>query len=402
MRRVVITGIGPVHAVGTGVDVFARALDEMHRVARPMTERPLRGWVPKTDWYVPAPALDKGDEAWLGERLGPWAPETGRLAAVAARRALDDAGMTDPPSDACVMLGVGNSDLEDTVAVADMIGRGHRANVLRVSRIMPNAGASCVAIALDLHGAVQVISTACASGTDAIGHAFREIAVGAAEVSVCGGADVNHDSSDISMRYFDSLGVLTRCEDGLARPFSRHRSGFLFADAGACMLVLEELSRAEARGARIYGEITAYAANCDAFHVVRLPESNRFQKDIVSRLLERGPVQHISTHGTGTVANDRMEIAVIGELWPTPGSAPSVSATKALLGHTIGASGAFEAAVVARALRDGIMPGTPTDDVDGDIDVIRSTGPLDAESVVSVSFGFGGHNSGLRLERHGG
>ncbi len=166
-------------------------------------------------------------------------------------------------------------------------------------------------------------------------------------------------------------------------------------------MVLEDLATASARGAAIYAEITDYVANCDAFHVVRLPEKATQQERLVRRLLRRGPIGHYNAHGTGTVKNDKLEAGLITELWPSIDSQPLVCATKSLLGHTIGASGAFEVAVVAQSMRHGRLHGTLTDPIEG-IRIAQKTIDVDTDSAISVSFGFGGHNAGLRLERYAG
>ncbi len=219
MRRVVVTGLGPVHAIGTGVQDFFAGIEAMRPVVMAIDPEVWFGRPLNTGWYVPAPILSPDDYEWLRSRLRDWAGPTAQLAAVAARLALEDAELDSTCSEASVIMGVGNINLGDAIGISRQVDDKGRLNILRTSRLMTNAVSSCVGIALAARGQNLVVSSACASGTDAIGMGYQQIATGNSDLVVCGGADVNIEDQAISLRYFDSLGVLTSSLDGLPRPF---------------------------------------------------------------------------------------------------------------------------------------------------------------------------------------
>jgi 3-oxoacyl-[acyl-carrier-protein] synthase II len=250
-----------------------------------------------------------------------------------------------------------------------------------------------------LTGGSYTVNASCASGTAAIGDAFRRVRSGLNPVAVTGGVEALLDSDGATMRGFDTLGTLTRAADGRPQPFSRDRSGFLFAEGGGCILILEELQHALERQAPIYAEILDHADASDACNIVQVQDTGQRIEDLCRRLAAGRKIDYFNAHGTGTVQNDEIEKTVICRLFGGRADQPAINSTKGLLGHTIGASGAIEAAVTALAIRDAVVHGNASTNMMPELNLIESTRPLPVECAMTVSYGFGGHNNGLLLER---
>ncbi len=201
------------------------------------------------------------------------------------------------------------------------------------------------------------------------------------------------------MRGFDALGALTASPDGIPRPFSTERSGFLFSEGGGCVLVLEEFEHACRRGARVYAEIAGYVMNSDAHNIVQMEVSGVAIDALLGDLLGGRRPDYFNAHGTGTPLNDQIEAAAIRRLFGDAAHQPLINSTKGLIGHTIGASGAIEAAVAALSIHQGIIHGNILGEPMPDLNLVKETVESPIESAVSVSFGFGGHNAALFLTK---
>jgi 3-oxoacyl-[acyl-carrier-protein] synthase II len=272
-------------------------------------------------------------------------------------------------------------------------------NRMVVPKTMPNSSAVWVSICLGLSGSCHTVNASCASGTYAIGEAFRRIKDGYEKILLTGGVECFQDQDGFMMRGFDVLGVLTQSPDGRPHPFGRDRSGFLFAEGGACLLVLEELQHAWQRHAPIYAEITDFRANSDAFSPVQLESEGKQITRLLGELSAGRKIDYLNAHGTGTLANDQVEAKAIQSVFGDHARQPWINSTKGILGHTLGASGAIEAAVTALSVaRGSIHPNlteNPMPELNLPLDPVE--GPL--ENALSVSYGFGGHNGGLLLSR---
>jgi 3-oxoacyl-[acyl-carrier-protein] synthase II len=268
-----------------------------------------------------------------------------------------------------------------------------------VAKSMPNSPAAWVSICFGLRGACSTLNASCASGTYAVGEAFRRIKDGYDKVVLCGGVELLRDTNGFIMRGFDVLGVLTQAADGHPDPFGAQRSGFLFAEGGACMLVLEELDHALRRNAPIYAEIADFKANADACSIVQIDPEGKQALRLLRELATGRSIQYLNAHGTGTVANDGVEARAIRAVFGEPSSQPFINSTKGILGHTLGASGAIEAAVVALSIARGLIHGNltrePMDELNLPLQPVRTA----IESAISVSYGFGGHNGALLLTK---
>ena len=420
-RRVVITGIGPVTSLGIGREPFFTNLCSPCCPAQPVPASFQRAATLHSKWYVPLPEFALADHGvqLMHESL---LQAQDRMALLATKLAFEDAGFSVVPSEgpmqveglaeAGVILGAGLSGLQTALeshlchalppevlcSLSD--GRRPRFNRMAVPKTMTNAPTAWVSICFGLHGACHTLNASCASGTYAIGEAFRRIKDGYGRVVLAGGVEAMQDPTGFFMRGFDVLGVLTQAPDGRPRPFSRRRSGFLFAEGGACLLVLEDLEHAQQRGAAIYAEVADYRANSDASNIVQIDPEGRQMRRLLGELSSGRKIDYLNSHGTGTVANDDIEAHAIQKVFGDQSTQPWLNSTKGLLGHTLGASGAIEAAVTALAIARGVVHGNLTDEPIPDLNLPLEPIQARIENALSVSYGFGGHNAGLLFKRY--
>jgi 3-oxoacyl-[acyl-carrier-protein] synthase II len=335
-----------------------------------------------------------------------------RLGVAAAEDALADAGLRGPdapaPGRRGVYVGTAAANLASVVALGghEHAGTLHRVPVPAVPMIMPNATAANISIRHGCEGPCPTYSTGCASGATAIGEAALAIRAGRIDAAVAGGVDAI--LTPFVMAAFARIGTLARRDDAphtASRPFDADRDGFVVGEAAA-FLVLERADRAAARGARVHGEITGYAAASDAAHIVAPRKDGRVAARCMAaaladaRLAPRD-IGHVSAHATGTRGNDGAEALAIDRCFG--GDAPPVTATKGVTGHILGAGGAVEAIVALRCGAAGLVPPTANfagpDAETGLIDVVHGEAraiPASAP-VLSNSFGFGGHDAALVL-----
>ena len=258
--------------------------------------------------------------------------------------------------------------------------------------------ASHIAQKIGIKGPCLGISNACASGTNAIGEAFRMIRYGQAGLILAGGTDA--PLCGFCIQGYGSSGALSR---NFSRPFDRERDGFVLAE-GACVLVLEEYSAALKRNARIYGEIIGYSNTTDAFHITK-PDMEGEARAMLTALedagIEPAMVDYINAHGTSTLIGDKTEAAAIKKVFKDRCDVP-VSSIKSMTGHMLAASGAFETACTVMSIQEGVIP--PTINISGkdpecDINVITEKTEITMDIAISNSFGFGGVNAVLVLKK---
>lgn len=387
MRRVVITGIGPVCAGQTGKDSFFQSLLQKQTLIEAVPAVFEQNCTLRSRFFVPPPKLDGYEKSM---------EEVSKIALECSVLAIVDAGLENLAG-AGVIIGVGMGSLNTgfTSYHSHVTGEG-RFNRLVIPMLMPNAPAAWIAMKYGADKQSCSVNAACSSGTIAIGEAYQKIAGGLLDTVLAGGVDCLTDSHGAIMRGFDSLGALTLSKDGRPRPFSKKRSGFLFNMGAGCALILEEMEHAKARGARIYAEISGYDCNTSAGGIVQLPD------DITGLLqlfeMAKGKrIDYFNTHGTGTEQNDRIEGEVIRRLWGD--HQPFLNSTKGIIGHSIGASGALEAAVTALSIYHGQVHGNLTEDVMAGINCPEDSRELEIEHALSASYGFGGHNALLMMRK---
>lgn len=399
MNRVVVTGLGAISPAGpTATATWDAVLAGRSAIGR--LELPRRD---KISCTIAAQVRDFVAEAHFDPRQLTALDRATQFSIVAAREAAADAGLGagDPArSGASVILGLGAAGLHtlDDNFYRVYAEGASRVHPLTVPRLMANAPASQVAMDLGLHGNSFTIASACASGAHAIGTAARSIRYGDATVAVAGGAEAGLTVGHIMG--WEALRVLST--DG-CRPFSRDRNGLVLGE-GAAVLVLEARDHALARGARIYAELTGFGGNADAGDLTS-PDQANVARAIGLALADAriGPadVGYINAHGTATRMNDAMEAGAIRDVFgDTP---PPVSASKAVLGHGLGAAGAFEALVTVLALHDQVIPPTANcrdPDLELGIDMVpEGARRVSFAHAISNSFAFGGLNAVLAFAR---
>ena len=392
MRRVAVTGVGVVSAIGLNRESFWESL-----VAGSPGIAPLER-VDRTLLKFTNAAEVRGFDpcAFMTPKEADQVDRFVHLAAAATAEAIADSGRTFSGEQTAIVTGTscGGKQTEDTAFHELYAESRTRLNPLTIPRIMANAATSWISIRYGVTGPAYTVSTACASASHAIGQAFWMIRNGVVEAALAGGSEAPF-----------SLGILKAWEamrvvsTDTCRPFSADRKGLILGE-GAAMLALEPLENAWARGAHVYAEIRGFGMSSDASHITA-PSAEGAVRAMRMALrdgsLAPEQIGYINAHGTGTQINDSTETRAIRALFPAP--CPLVSSTKSMHGHALGAAGALEAAATVMALDRGVLPPTANFlgvDSDCDLDVIPVTARhLQVEAAISNSFAFGGLNAVL-------
>lgn len=401
-ERVVITGVGLKTPAGNDVEQLWTALVAGRSAIAPIRRFDASGlpvrFAGEVGDFDPVP--------YLGAKVSRQVDRTTQLGFAAAADALADAATGEPdPSRCAVVVGTGMGSAESLYTqIQTLLEHGpERVNPRAMPMIMSNATAARIAIELGWTGPNLCITTACAAGANAIGEGARLIGEGAADVVLAGGTEAA--VTPIVIVGFARLGALSTRNDSperASRPFDRSRDGFVLGE-GAAFLLLERWERAQARGARIYGEILGYGRNCDAYHLTA-PSPHGAMAAACMRLaladagLEASAVGHINAHGTSTQLNDAIEAEAIRVVFGE--ETPPVTSTKGVVGHLNGAAGALEAIASLLAIERGVVPPVANLEEVGDgiehLDVVAHSPRAGCSGpVLSSSFGFGGHNVSL-------
>ena len=409
-KRVVITGMGTINPLGNDVSSFWDGLVAGRSGAGPITA------YDASDQAVRIAAEVKGFDpvAHFGPRQVKRSDRVSQLAMFAADQAVADAGLSfnengsNPHVGIIVGTGIGGicTLLDNYDTFRDRGPR--RVSALMVPMMMPNAPAGEIAIRYGLHGLAMSLASACATGTNAIGEGAERIRCGSAEVMICGGVEsVMHP---ITLAALSNMGAVSPRNDEperASRPFDADRDGFLMAE-GSGVLILESLEHAQERGASIHAEVLGYGSSCDAFHITAPDEEGIGAAQSMQTALDDAgiapeEIDYINAHGTSTPLNDRMETRAIRHVFGQYAYKLPISSTKSMIGHLMGAAGAVEAVACLKTLETGVLHPTinyETPDPECDLDyvpnVARETNP---NTVLSNSFGFGGHNATLILRR---
>lgn len=397
VRRVAVTGIGVVSAIGLDRESFWASLREGRCGIRPMQSVP-PGELRFSN-AAEIPEFDSSRYFDLKEAgfLDPFA----QYGVVAGREAVADSGLEWKQGlgeNAAIVTGsaLGGKSTEDEGYRQYYALKSTRFNPLTIPRAMANAVASRLSQELGITGPAYTMATACSSSNHAIGHAFWMVRNGAADVAIAGGSE-----AVFSVGILHAWEAMRVVATDTCRPFSKERKGLILGDGGA-MLVLEPLEAAKARGARIYAEIVGFGMSADAHHITQpLSEGGARAMRAALRDGELAPeqVQYINAHGTGTPANDSTETTAIRSVFGAHADKLAVTSTKSMHGHTLGAAGAIEAAATILAMVNGFVPPTAnycTPDPACDLDVVPNNGrPAQIECAISNSFAFGGLNAVL-------
>ena len=283
----------------------------------------------------------------------------------------------------------------------------NRVAPLFIPMAIVNMASGNVAIKYGAKGICSSVVTACASGTNAIGEAFRYIQMGYADVLIAGGAEA--PITPLALAGFTNLTALTNSNEPnkACTPFDLNRSGFVMGE-GAGIVILEELEHALKRGAKIYGEVSGYGFTCDAYHMTApSPDAegaaSAIRQAIGDAGIQKEEVSYINAHGTSTPLNDKLESDAIKKVFGEFAYKVPVSSTKSMTGHLLGAAGAIEAIVSIKAIEEGFVPATigyETKDPECDLDYVPNHGRTqEVNFVLSNSFGFGGHNACLVFKK---
>ncbi len=277
-------------------------------------------------------------------------------------------------------------------------------NPFSVSMSIPNTCSAIIGIKYSLTGPNNTTCCACASGTIALGRAFREIRYGNLDLALSGGVECLNDGVGMAFRGFDIAGTLVKdCREPMKanRPFDRNRSGFLFSEGGSAVLVLEEMEHAIKRGAKILAEISAFTQSFDGFNIMRIqPEGKEIKRMLIDAVKQANilpdEIDYINAHGTGTEVNDATEVSIIDDVF---GDKVLVNSTKSLIGHTLGASGAIEAAVTVLSILNKTTHVCKNleQPING-LNFVRRVDEYPIRRALSQSFAFGGHNAALIFE----
>jgi nodulation protein E len=397
MRRVAVTGIGAMSALGNSAAEFWQGLRDGRSGIAPIegadrTQLRFQNGA-EVHNFNPLDYFQEKEAAFL-DRFA-------QFAVVAAREAVCDAGLAKESAlfrRAAIVTGscVGGQATEDVGFVDLYLEKKGRVHPLTIPRIMANAGASHISLEYGIHGPVYTLSTACSSANHAIGQAFWMVRRGMVDMAITGGSE-----AIFSLGFLKAWEAMRVVSPDCCRPFSKDRRGLILGEGGA-MLVLEPLEDAMARGARVYGEIIGFGMSSDGYHLTQ-PSIEGAAIAMKAALDDAGiePVRigYINAHGTGTTTNDPTETRAIRAVFGPHADRLAISSTKSMHGHALGAAGALEAIATILALRDGILPPTANfsaPDPECDLDVIPNEARrARVEHAISNSFAFGGLNAVL-------
>lgn len=408
-RRVVITGMGAVSPIGNTAEEMWQSAREGRCGIGPIThfdttnhKVKLAGEVKDLDF---TPYLDKKEL----RRMDLFS----QYAMVAAIQAWRDSGLDYEKIDPTrfgvdISSGIGGINTIETEYERGREKGFDRVSPFFVPMDISNLAAGNVAIKLGAKGMCTCVVTACAGGSNAIGDAFRMIRDGYQELMLAGGSEAA--VTKLAIGGFTSMKALCESDDPTRAsiPFDAERSGFVMGE-GAGVLMLEEYEHARARGAKIYAEIVGYGATCDAYHITSpAPGGEGGARAMAEAVKDAGiqpeDIDYINAHGTSTSLNDKFETAAVKAAFGDHAYKLAMSSTKSMTGHLLGAAGAIEAIITARALQDGFIPATinyRTPDPECDLDIVPNEGrKAELRYAMSNSLGFGGHNASLVLKKY--
>lgn len=409
-RRVVITGLGIISPIGTGVENFYNALKEGKCGIDMVTRFDTEGY----DTKIAAEVKDFDPIAYIDRKEAKRMDRYAQFAVAATKMAIDSSKLNIEDIDnnrfgVCIGSGIGGMEtLEAQHDILKEKGPG-RVSPFFVPMMISNIAAGNISIAFNAKGPNTTVVTACASATNAIGEAYKTIQRGDADIMVSGGSEAA--ITPLAFAGFCAMKAMsTRNDDPKAasRPFDLDRDGFVMGE-GAGMLILEELEHAQKRGATILGEVVGYGTTGDAHHITA-PSPNgegayrSMQMAIKDAGIEPNQIDYINAHGTSTEMNDKFETMAIKTLMGDYAKEVAISSTKSMTGHLLGAAGAVEAIACLMAINEGVVPPTinyTTPDENCDLFYVPNKAiNKDVEYALSNSLGFGGHNATIILKKY--
>lgn len=409
-RRVVVTGLGVMSALGLTVDKFWDNLIS----GKSGVSRIDRFDVEKIASKIAAQIKDFEPENYIDFKQAKRMDRFAQFAVATTLDAIKDSGLkisSANENEVGVYIGSGVGGLATLEQQHErLLSKGaDKVSPFLIPMMISNMAAAQVSIASGAKGPVSTTATACAAGSNAIGDAFEIIKRGSAEIMIAGGSEAA--ITPTGMSGFSNMQALSTRNDEpekASRPFDRDRDGFVMGE-GCGILILEELNHALKRNARIYGEIFGYGLSGEAYHITALEESGANVARCIRNCLDEGGVRleevdHINAHGTSTPLNDAIETAAIKRCFGEHAYNININSTKSMTGHCLGASGAIEAAAVILAIRDNIIPPTINLDNPDEKCDLNYTAKVSRKRGINIalsnSMGFGGHNVTLGFRKY--
>ncbi len=412
-RRVVITGMGAVTPLGNTVEETWTGVRSGKSGIGPITHFDAS----KNKVRYAAEVKNFDASLYMDVKESRKMARFTQYAVAAAKMALDDSALMGRQDildeTGCVLgVGIGGFEVTETNCISYYKSGCVKTAPMTIPELIPNEAGGNICIQFGLHGPCQAVSTACSSGTDALGVAFDMVRSGRLDVCLSGGAE-----STINGYAVVAFEVLHALSSGFAddptkasRPFDRRREGFVMGE-GSAVLVLEEYGHAKARGAKIYAEIAGYGASCDGYHLTSPnPDGVVGSKCMTRALKDAGmkpeEIQYYNAHGTSTRINDPSETRMVKMAFgEEQAHRLKISSTKSMHGHCLGATGAIEAMICVKAINDGFFPPTinlDDQDIEGgcDLDYVPNKGVEGTiDAAMSATFGFGGHNGAIIIKK---
>lgn len=407
-RRVVVTGLGAVTPIGNNVDDFWTSVKAGKIGFDHITK------FDTTDYkcHIAAELKDFNPQDFMDRKAAKRMEPFSQYAVAAAKQAIDDSGLDiekeDPYMVGCAIgSGIGSLQAMERETQKLYEKGPNRVNPLLVPLMICNMAAGNVSIQFGLKGKSINDVTACATGTNTIGEAYRSIQYGEADVMVAGGTEGS--VCPIGIAGFTALTALSTVDDPAkcSLPFDKNRSGFVMGE-GAGVVILEELEHAKARGAKIYAEVVGYGCSSDAYHITSPQEDGAgAARAMTNAMRDAGvtpaDVKYINAHGTGTHHNDLFETRAIKLAFGDEAADLKINSTKSMIGHLLGAAGAVEFITCVKEIQDGFIHktvGYETPDEEIDLNYCKDSYEEPVEYALSNSLGFGGHNASILLKAY--
>ena len=407
-RRVVVTGLGAVTPIGLNVDDFWDSV----KAGKIGFDRITKFDTTDYKCHIAAELKDFNPQDFMDRKAAKRMEPFSQYAVAAAKEAIEDSGLDiskeDPYMVGCAIgSGIGSLQaMERETQKLHEKGPG-RVNPLLVPLMISNMAAGNVSIQFGLKGKSINDVTACATGTNTIGEAYRSIQYGEADVMVAGGTEGS--VCPIGIAGFTALTALSTVDDPAkcSLPFDKNRSGFVMGE-GAGVVILEELEHAKARGAKIYAEVAGYGCSSDAYHITSPQEDGAgAARAMTNAMNDAGvvpaDVKYINAHGTGTHHNDLFETRAIKLAFGDEAADLKINSTKSMIGHLLGAAGAVEFITCVKEIQDGFIHktvGYETPDEEIDLNYCKESYEEPVEYALSNSLGFGGHNASILLKAY--
>lgn len=407
-RRVVVTGLGAVTPIGNNVDDFWTSVKAGKIGFDHITK------FDTTDYkcHIAAELKDFNPQDFMDRKAAKRMEPFSQYAVAAAKQAIDDSGLDiekeDPYMVGCAIgSGIGSLQAMERETQKLYEKGPNRVNPLLVPLMICNMAAGNVSIQFGLKGKSINDVTACATGTNTIGEAYRSIQYGEADVMVAGGTEGS--VCPIGIAGFTALTALSTVDDPAkcSLPFDKNRSGFVMGE-GAGVVILEELEHAKARGVKIYAEVVGYGCSSDAYHITSPQEDGAgAARAMTNAMSDAGvtpaDVKYINAHGTGTHHNDLFETRAIKLAFGDEAANLKINSTKSMIGHLLGAAGAVEFITCVKEIQDGFIHktvGYETPDEEIDLNYCKNSYEEPVEYALSNSLGFGGHNASILLKAY--